>query len=538
MNSAQWPPLPYETWSATHDTLHAHAQILGKLAVALAPPEPQLQHAASHATARGWETRPLPAPDHSGSLVVALDLHRHHAVAEHSDGRHTPSRSAPDRPVADVTHELLASDDLVGAVSINTTPQDGVDDAPRRRLRARHLATRSGRRVLRRRDPGRPRARRDPRPLSRPLHTRQRLVGHLRPRGQPLLGTIGRPALAGLHHAQLRERRADRDRLVAGRRSSSTRSLLRIAPASDADSSTALCARSAAHWTRSSASTSSTGTTPDKNPISRRRRAVRALSDPTRLHRVQLGPRSRCERRRHPAADHLGHRRPDHRSTTRSLTRNTDRNGASPVAVDMVASRPTAAHGRVGTSQELAITRPRTRSAQAGAELLADAGGVVRVLGVDRAEDDPLGAGVAVAGQRLRDEARAAHDGAGPGVRAARPWPRAASSSWSRTTSPPQLVVNESGSGLSRRTSDATSAASTANASGSRPQRFQPFALSAATSPTWRARPPTQAGYGRSAISRSDARSRFTRSCSVPIGRPNVSISGPARPRRPHRPRR
>src|SRR5256885_5610299 len=48
--------------------------------------EPQLQHAALRLTARGWETAPLPAPDGSGALVVALDLHTHEAVAEHSGG--------------------------------------------------------------------------------------------------------------------------------------------------------------------------------------------------------------------------------------------------------------------------------------------------------------------------------------------------------------------------------------------------------------------------------------------------------------------
>ena len=51
-----WPALPYEAWQATRDTLHAHTQILGKLAVKLAPPEPQLQHAALRLSPRGWET--------------------------------------------------------------------------------------------------------------------------------------------------------------------------------------------------------------------------------------------------------------------------------------------------------------------------------------------------------------------------------------------------------------------------------------------------------------------------------------------------
>ena len=106
--SSPWPELPYQAWRATCDTLHAHTQVLGKLAAALAPPEPQLQHAALRLAARGWETLPLPAPDGSGALVVALDLHRHEAVAEHSDGRATRIALAPDRPVAEVTRDVLA----------------------------------------------------------------------------------------------------------------------------------------------------------------------------------------------------------------------------------------------------------------------------------------------------------------------------------------------------------------------------------------------------------------------------------------------
>ncbi len=123
--TSSWPPLSYEDWSATCDTLHAHTQLLGKLAVALAPPEPQLQHAALRLTARGWETAPLPAPDGSGALVVALDLGRHDAVAEHSDGRSGRVPLTPDRPVGQVTRDLLAVvGDLAGPVEINPTPQE------------------------------------------------------------------------------------------------------------------------------------------------------------------------------------------------------------------------------------------------------------------------------------------------------------------------------------------------------------------------------------------------------------------------------
>jgi Family of unknown function (DUF5996) len=123
--SVSWPACSYEDWQATCDTLHAHTQVLGKLAVRLAPPEPQLQHAALRLTARGWETHPLPAPDGSGALVALLDLHRHEAVVEHSDGRAGRVPLTPDRPVGEVTHELMAAvRRLGGPVDINPTPQE------------------------------------------------------------------------------------------------------------------------------------------------------------------------------------------------------------------------------------------------------------------------------------------------------------------------------------------------------------------------------------------------------------------------------
>ncbi|MCW3006655.1 MAG: hypothetical protein JWP17_1281 [Solirubrobacterales bacterium] len=120
-----WPPVSYESWAPTCDTLHAHSQVLGKLAVALAPPEPELQHAALRLTARGWETAPLPAPDGSGAFVAALDLHRHEAVAEHSDGSERRIPLVPDRAVGEVTRELLAAiGELAGPVEIDPTPQE------------------------------------------------------------------------------------------------------------------------------------------------------------------------------------------------------------------------------------------------------------------------------------------------------------------------------------------------------------------------------------------------------------------------------
>jgi Family of unknown function (DUF5996) len=122
---ASWPVVDYGEWRETCDTLHAHTQVLGKLAVELAPPEPELQHSALRLTARGWETLPLPAPDGSGTVVAALDLRTHEAVVEHTHRGTARVPLTPDRPVGDVTRELLDTvSKLAGPVTINPTPQE------------------------------------------------------------------------------------------------------------------------------------------------------------------------------------------------------------------------------------------------------------------------------------------------------------------------------------------------------------------------------------------------------------------------------
>jgi Family of unknown function (DUF5996) len=117
--------LRYEQWVASRDTLHAHTQVLGKLAVSLAPPEPQLQHAALRLTARGWETASLPAPDGSGALIAWLDLHSHEARVEHSGGAAFRVALTPNRSVGAVTRELLDGlRELVGPVRLDPSPQE------------------------------------------------------------------------------------------------------------------------------------------------------------------------------------------------------------------------------------------------------------------------------------------------------------------------------------------------------------------------------------------------------------------------------
>jgi hypothetical protein len=91
----------------------------------MAPPEPELQHAALRLTPRGWETAPLLAPDGSGAIGVTLDLRTHEAEIDHSDGRSGRVALTPHRSVADVTRDVLSLvRGLAGDVEVNLIPQE------------------------------------------------------------------------------------------------------------------------------------------------------------------------------------------------------------------------------------------------------------------------------------------------------------------------------------------------------------------------------------------------------------------------------
>ena len=246
---ANWPSLPFEEWRATCDTLHLHAQVLGKLAVALAPPEPELQHAALRLTARGWQTLPLPAPNGSCAFGVVLDLHAHETVVETSDGRAARIPLTPNRSVGSVTRDVLtAVGELAGEVEINLAPSEvpwtaRLDEDeehatydPGQVATYLEAATRAA--LVLAEVPG---------PLPRAQDAGQRLVGLLRPRGQHLLGASGRPAVAGLHHAERDGRAGGRPRLVAGRHPLPEARVLRLRPPGSRPASRALHS-SPARW--------------------------------------------------------------------------------------------------------------------------------------------------------------------------------------------------------------------------------------------------------------------------------------------------
>src|SRR5450631_3214379 len=95
MNEDRWPPLPYDAWKDTYATLHMWAQIVGKVALALAPPLNHCWGIALHVTARGLATRPLA---HTGRFfTLEFDFVSHRLLVRTSDDVERTMRLAPRR---------------------------------------------------------------------------------------------------------------------------------------------------------------------------------------------------------------------------------------------------------------------------------------------------------------------------------------------------------------------------------------------------------------------------------------------------------
>ncbi|HYG69108.1 MAG TPA: DUF5996 family protein, partial [Anaeromyxobacteraceae bacterium] len=70
-----WPELHLSEWLGTRDTLHMCTQVVGKVKLALAPPQNHWWHAPLLVTPRGLTTGPVPYGDRA--LELAFDLVDH-----------------------------------------------------------------------------------------------------------------------------------------------------------------------------------------------------------------------------------------------------------------------------------------------------------------------------------------------------------------------------------------------------------------------------------------------------------------------------
>jgi hypothetical protein len=90
MNDERWPPLPYDAWKDTYATLHLWSQIVGKIALALAPPINHSWGIALHLTSRGLITRTLPYGDRALTIEFDFIEHTLHIRTSEGDARSLP----------------------------------------------------------------------------------------------------------------------------------------------------------------------------------------------------------------------------------------------------------------------------------------------------------------------------------------------------------------------------------------------------------------------------------------------------------------
>ena len=102
----QWPSLPYDEWKDTYATLHMWTQIVGKIALAQAPPLNHSWAVTLILTPRGLGTRTLPHGDRT--FTLEFDFIDHQLVVRTSDGDTKRVALAP-RSVASFYAEVMAT---------------------------------------------------------------------------------------------------------------------------------------------------------------------------------------------------------------------------------------------------------------------------------------------------------------------------------------------------------------------------------------------------------------------------------------------
>jgi hypothetical protein len=105
MSEARWPPLRYDDWKGTYATLHLWMQVVGKIALAKAPPVNHSWGVAFDLTTRGFATRPLSHGDRVFTIEFDFVAHLLRVRASHGAERTLPLEPMT---VADFYRRVLA----------------------------------------------------------------------------------------------------------------------------------------------------------------------------------------------------------------------------------------------------------------------------------------------------------------------------------------------------------------------------------------------------------------------------------------------
>lgn len=112
MSHDEWPALPLEAWKDTYATLHMWSQVVGKIALALAPPVNHSWSSALRVTARGLATPLL--PHGRRSFTMEFDFVEDRLLVMLTDGTARSLRLEP-RTVAAFYHDVMK---LLGDLSL------------------------------------------------------------------------------------------------------------------------------------------------------------------------------------------------------------------------------------------------------------------------------------------------------------------------------------------------------------------------------------------------------------------------------------
>lgn len=128
MDRPALPLLPLDEWEPTYLTLHRWTQVVGKVALQLAPALNHWWHVALQVTPRGLSTHPLPVSGRS--LCLNFDFCAHRFEIQCSDGRSEGFALQP-MPVAEFyTRTLRGLHGLGVDVRLNPVPVEVVDRTP------------------------------------------------------------------------------------------------------------------------------------------------------------------------------------------------------------------------------------------------------------------------------------------------------------------------------------------------------------------------------------------------------------------------
>jgi hypothetical protein len=115
-----WPALPYDDWKDTYATLHMWMQVIGKIALAQAPPVNHSWGVAFDVTPRGIGTRPLPYGDRT--FAIEFDFNHHELAIRVADGAARTLPLEPQTVAAFYRRVMAALTELGLPVKIWTMP--------------------------------------------------------------------------------------------------------------------------------------------------------------------------------------------------------------------------------------------------------------------------------------------------------------------------------------------------------------------------------------------------------------------------------